>query len=98
MLFDDGFSFVLGALLFYQYEIVYLIDSVSEDGISLLFCNHNLNIVIECFSFIIYESDSFGIKSIVPLCIDLMCFIKLPFSINLKSYFGQRKMHLDALI
>ena len=51
MLFDDGFSFVLGALLFYQYEIVYLIDSVSEDGISLLFCNHNLNIGMECLSF-----------------------------------------------
>ena len=66
MLFDDGFSFVLGALLFYQYEIVYLIDSVSEDGISLLFCNHNLNIGSECFNFIIYESDSIKFRSIVP--------------------------------
>ena len=39
-------------VLFFQYEFVYLIDCVSEDGISLLFCNHNLNIGIECLSFV----------------------------------------------
>ena len=38
-------------VLFFQYEFVYLIDCVSDDGISLLFCNHNLNIAIEWLSF-----------------------------------------------
>ena len=67
-------------VLFFQYEFVYLIDCVSEDGISLLFCNHNLNIGIECLSFmnqILLELKYF------TFCIDLMCFRKLPFSINL---------------
>ena len=63
-------------VLFCRYEFVYLIDCVSEDGISLLFCDHNLDIGMECFTFIIYQSDSFEIRIIVPLCIDLMCFIK----------------------
>ena len=60
MLFDDGFPwcFIITMLtcvylvLFFQYEFVDLIDCVSEDGISLLFCNHNLNIGIECLSFV----------------------------------------------